>query len=52
MVKFAFGSDSTGHVVLDNLEFLEMVLRKIEVQRVAIIKFGLDKRGCYYTGSV
>ena len=31
MVKFAFGGNCTGHVVLDNLQFVDVMGRKVEV---------------------
>ena len=32
MVKFAFGCDCSGHVVLDDLEFGDVVCWKVEVE--------------------
>ena len=51
MVKLAFACDCAGHVVLDNLEFLKVMRWQVEVKRVAVIKFRLDKRCCNDTGS-
>ena len=51
MVKFVFGGDCTGHVVLDNLQFVDVIGRKVKVKRVTVIKLGVDKRGSNIRGS-
>ena len=52
VVKFAFGCYCTGHVVLDNLEFVDMIGWKVKVQGVTVVKFGMDKRCCNGVGSM
>lgn len=37
--EFAFAGNCTGHVVLDDLEFVEVMGRQIEIQRIAVVKF-------------
>ena len=50
-VKFAFRCDCSGHVVLDDLEFGDVVCWKVEVEWVAVVKFGLNQGCCNGTGS-
>ena len=51
-VEFEFECDCSGHVVLDDLEFGDVACWKIEVERVAVVKFGLDQGCCNGAGSL
>ena len=44
MIAFGSESDGTCKRVLDDLEFVEVVIRDASVERVAIIQFARDKR--------
>ena len=44
-------SDTASQRILNCLEPFDLRLRKSVVKRIAIVKFGLDKRGCHNTGS-
>ena len=37
--KFAFAGNCTGHVVLDDLEFVDVIGRQVEIQRITVVKF-------------
>ena len=52
MIKFAFRGYCTGHVVLNDLEFVSMIGWKVEIQRVAVVKFRLHNRCCNDAGSI
>jgi len=43
-------SDTVGQWVMYCLETFDLWLRKAVVERITIVKFGLNKRGGYYTG--
>jgi len=44
VVEFSFAGDCAGHVILDDLEFVNVVGWKVEIEGVTVVKFGLDKR--------
>ena len=44
MIAFGSESDGVSERVLDDLEFVEVVIRDASVERVAIIQFARDKR--------
>jgi hypothetical protein len=43
MVEFSFGCDCTGHIILDYLKFVDAVSWQVEVERIAIVEFRLNK---------
>ena len=49
--KFRSRDNSTSKAVLDALKTIKLAFRKARVERVAIVKFGVNKRSCYSTGS-
>ena len=44
MIAFGSESDGASERVLDDLEFVEVVIRDASVERVAIIQFARGKR--------
>ena len=42
MTIIKYCKECTGHIVVDDLEFLKVVKWKVEMEGVAVVKFGLD----------
>ena len=36
--EFALAGNCTSHIVLDDLEFVDMVRRQIEIERIAVVE--------------